>query len=255
MSTNRLNVFPSRMVLQGLKEKNKAANVGLSLLRKKSDAIKMNLNEILKQILIVKRRVGGNMRDAFFAHAEAVWAAGDFNNQVIENTNKATYRIRANIKNVAGVKLPIFKRILEDGPADSMVGLSKGGAQVNKCKKVYEQNLDDLVLLASLQTSLKTLDEALKVTNRRVNALEFVIIPRVSNTIDYIMGELDEQEREDNFRIKKVKDLRTRDEELAMERLAAEKYEIARKQRQLEETTALADYEEDPNDSVIDAFD
>jgi len=80
------------------------------------------------------------------------------------------------------------------------------------------------VALASLQTSLKTLDEALKVTNRRVNALEFVVMPQLSNTIKYVLSELDELEREDQYRIKKVKDLRQReeDEELEKKRLEEE---------------------------------
>ena len=88
---------------------------------------------------------------------------------------------------------------------DPMVGLSKGGQSVSKSRESFSKTLDDLVQLAGLQTSLKTLDEALKVTNRRVNALEFVIMPQLTNTITYIMAELDELEREDQFRIKKVK--------------------------------------------------
>jgi len=76
---------------------------------------------------------------------------------------------------------------------------------------MFTKTLDDLVLLASLQTSLRTLDEALKITNRRVNALEFVVIPKLENTITYIKSELDELEREDTYRIKKVKDLRSQD--------------------------------------------
>ena len=88
----------------------------------------------------------------------------------------------------------------------SKVGLSKGGSEVIKCKDIFTLTLKDLIALASLQTSLKTLDEALKVTNRRVNALEFVIVPRLENTVAYILSELDEREREDNFRLKKVRD-------------------------------------------------
>ena len=56
-----------------------------------------------------------------------------------------------------------------------------------------------LIKLASLQTSFVTLDEALKVTNRRVNALENVTIPKIQAVLDYISRELDELEREGEF--------------------------------------------------------
>jgi V-type H+-transporting ATPase subunit D len=59
--------------------------------------------------------------------------------------------------------------------------------------------------VASLQTSFLAMDEALKVTNRRVNALENVTIPKIQGTIDYINRELDELEREDFTRLKMVK--------------------------------------------------
>ena len=50
------------------------------------------------------------------------------------------------------------------------------------------------------------LDQALKTTNRRVNALEYILIPRIQRTIDWIESELDEESREDFFRLKKVQD-------------------------------------------------
>ena len=61
-----------------------------------------------------------------------------------------------------------------------------------------------IIRLSSLQTSFISLDEAIKVTNRRVNALDNVVIPGVQQTIAYIETELDELEREDIFRLKKV---------------------------------------------------
>jgi len=166
---------------------------------------------------VVKRRVGASMRDAHFSHTEAVWAAGEFNSQVIESTTVGppAYLIRAKLDNIAGVKIPIFERVASHGSKPVQVGLARGGKQVQACKEKFAKSLDDLVVLASLQTSLRTLDEALKITNRRVNALEFVVMPKLENTIKYIKSELDEQEREDTYRIKKVKDLRSRDAEEA----------------------------------------
>lgn len=210
----RLNVFPSRMVLTALKERMVAAKTGHSLLKRKSDAIKANLNSILREILEVKKRLFKvMMRDAAFAHTEAEYYAGKFNSQVIESTKSASFRIKTSIKNVAGVKLPVFKKVDDDHAGEPIIGLSSGGRFVVKAKEAFTSALMDMVTLATKQTHLKTLDEALKVTNRRVNALEFVILPLLENTIKYIISELDEQEREDNYRIKKVKDNRTRDEE------------------------------------------
>jgi len=163
------------------------------------------------------------MREAYYSHSDAVFYAGVFNNQVIENTSAASYRIKTSIKNVAGVKLPIFNKIEEENQSgDTMVGLASGGRQVVKCKEAFTKALVDLVKLASLQTSLKTLDDALRVTNRRVNALEFVVMPVLENTMKYVISELDELEREDNYRIKKVKDLRTNEAAAASEASAKE---------------------------------
>jgi V-type H+-transporting ATPase subunit D len=120
--------------------------------------------------------------------------------QVIENTRDASYKIKPSIQNVAGVKLPVFDKVKDDSHKGEMLGISRGGEAVQKCRVSYTITLDDLIKLASLQTGVKTLDEALKVTNRRVNALEFVIMPMLQNTIKYINAELDELEREDSYR-------------------------------------------------------
>ncbi|KAG3261262.1 ATP6V1D-like [Ictidomys tridecemlineatus] len=55
-------------------------------------------------------------------------------------------------------------------------------------------------------TSFVTLDEAIKITNRRVNAIEHVIIPRIERTLAYIITELDEREREEFYRLKKIQE-------------------------------------------------
>lgn len=130
--------------------------------------------------------------------------------KVIEKVKAASFRVTVSMENVAGVKIPTFqpaKRETEGGrcctagpalhvalssrPTASPVGLSKGGMQIAKCRDTFSKVLANLVTVASLQTSLLLIDAALKVTNRRVNALDFVVIPRIENTISYIVSELD----------------------------------------------------------------
>merc|ERR1712176_1416729 len=79
-----------------------------------------------------------------------------------------------------------------------------GGAVINACRETYVKAVTQLIKLASLQTAFKTLDEEIKMTSRRVNALEYVLIPRIEDIIAYIIQEMDEQAREEFFRVKKV---------------------------------------------------
>ena len=81
-----------------------------------------------------------------------------------------------------------------------MTGLGRGGQQVLRSKEVYAKAVETLVELASLQTAFTILDEVIRSTNRRVNAIEHVVIPRLENTIKYITSELDEMDREEFFR-------------------------------------------------------
>ena len=102
-----------------------------------------------------------------------------------------------------------------------MLGLTGGGQAIQKCKERFQKFLKTLVDIASLQTQFITLDEVIKVTNRRVNALEYVVIPRIEFTINYIEKELDEESREDFFRLKRVTD--NKKEEKKNQQLEADK--------------------------------
>merc|ERR1711870_82660 len=101
--------------------------------------------------------------------------------------------------------LPAFK--LTAGPQDAALqtlGVAHGGAVIGACRDTYVKAVIALIKLASLQTSFKTLDVEIKMTSRRVNALEYVLIPRIEDVLAYITQEMDEQSREEFFRVKKV---------------------------------------------------
>ncbi|EDO41280.1 predicted protein, partial [Nematostella vectensis] len=206
MSKDRINVFPSRMALTTMKARLKGAQKGHSLLKKKADALTLRFRKILKNIIDTKHLMGEIMKEATFSLAEATFAAGDFSTTVLENVDKAQTKIKMRKDNVAGVLLPIFEPVSDGTNSYELTGLSRGGQQLSKCQEVYGKAVKLLVELASLQTSFVTLDEAIKLTNRRVNAIEHVIIPRIENTVSYILGELDEREREEFYRLKKIQE-------------------------------------------------
>lgn len=189
-----------------MKGRLKGAQTGHSLLKKKADALQMRFRLILGKIIETKTLMGEVMKEAAFSLAEAKFATGDFNQQILQNVSRAQIKVRTKKDNVAGVSLPVFESYLEGGDSYELTGLARGGQQLTKLKKNYQKAINLLVDLASLQTSFVTLDEAIKVTNRRVNAIEHVIIPRIERTLAYIISELDELEREEFYRLKKIQD-------------------------------------------------
>jgi V-type H+-transporting ATPase subunit D len=203
------NVVPSRMTLNGLQGKLKAAQKGHDLLKKKADALNLRFRAVLKDFKTKKEEMGAQMKLAGVSVSKINFAgSGNLTQTVIHNVTTATYKVKLKSENVVGVHLPVFDSINERSgqPIADLTGLGRGGEQVNSCRKLYLTALAGIVKLASLQTTFMTLDEVIKLTNRRVNAIEHVIIPRIANTISYIVDELDELEREDFYRLKKVKD-------------------------------------------------
>jgi V-type H+-transporting ATPase subunit D len=139
----------------------------------------------LKRIDEAKRKMGRVMQIAAFSLAEVTYAAGgDVGFQVQESVKNARFRIRTKQENVSGVFLPQFESVIKEDINDfQLTGLGKGGQQIKRCRETYARAVETLVELASLQTAFVILDETIKVVNRRVNAIEHVIIPRTENTI------------------------------------------------------------------------
>ncbi|KAL3230256.1 V-type proton ATPase subunit D [Nakaseomyces bracarensis] len=208
MSGNREQVFPTRMTLGLMKTKLKGANQGHSLLKRKSEALTKRFRDITKRIDDAKQKMGRVMQTAAFSLAEVSYATGEnIGYQVQESVLNARFKVKARQENVSGVYLPQFESFVDTNINDfKLTGLGRGGQQVQRAKDIYSKAVETLVELASLQTAFMILDEVIKVTNRRVNAIEHVIIPRTENTIAYINSELDELDREEFYRLKKVQE-------------------------------------------------
>ncbi|KAF2739080.1 hypothetical protein EJ04DRAFT_541093 [Polyplosphaeria fusca] len=246
-------VFPTRQSLQLMKGKLKGAQTGHDLLKRKSEALTKRFREITRRIDEAKRKMGRVMQIAAFSLAEVTYAVGgDIGYQIQESAKQARFRVRTKQENVSGVFLPQFESYQHEGVSDfALTGLGKGGQQVQRCRETYARAVETLVELASLQTAFVILDEVIKVVNRRVNAIEHVIIPRTENTIKYINSELDELDREEFYRLKKVSGKKQRDaaaEELEREEAKADHVDVQAKAEEAESQDVLGDKE---NEDVI----
>lgn len=194
------------MNLNLIKLRLKGAQTGHSLLKKKVDALTKRFRAITQKIDHTKREMGRVMQLAAFSLAEVSYTSGgDISYQLQESITEATFKVSTHQENVSGVILPTFAANRTKGNSElNLTGLGRGGQQITKAREIYAKATETLVELASLQTAFVILDEVIRMTNRRVNALEHVVIPKLENTVKYINSELDEGDREDFFRLKKV---------------------------------------------------
>jgi V-type H+-transporting ATPase subunit D len=216
-----LNVIPTRMELQNLKGKLIGANRGHDLLKKKSDALSLRFRSLLREIRETKLEVGNLANEALFAYTEVKFVASDISPIVIQSVGNMPQLLYMSIDNIAGVRVPDFSRAGSGTDTNALLGLSRGGAQVQKAKESFNSLLDALIRLAMLQTSFQIIDEVLRITNRRVNAMEYVLIPRYKEMIAFVDFGLEEMEREEFYRLKKVQQKRKDMEALAEEQRLA----------------------------------
>jgi V-type H+-transporting ATPase subunit D len=199
----RYPALPSRMSLIIFKARLKGAQKGHSLLKKKADALVIRYRELQGSLRTAKLGIVDQMRHAHFSVTGALFVAGDITFAVQESLKAQAFRTSVRVDNVAGVAVPSLST---EGAAVALPsgGVGRGGEQLRAARQAFRDVLAVSIKAASLQVAWVTLDEAIKVTNRRVNALDKVVIPRLAGTIDYITSELDELEREEFFRLKMV---------------------------------------------------
>ncbi|KAK1444759.1 V-type ATP synthase subunit D [Babesia gibsoni] len=216
MKTSASRPLPSRMMLQILKQKRTNAFLGYSLLKRKSDALTSKFRKLLMETIQGKEQIVESFNEASYALANAVWSAGDFKSLVVESVGRPAVNLRIRTENVAGVVLPHFElRIDPTVDVIANLGLASGGNVIHSVKTTHIELLEKLAELASLQVSFMMLAQEIKMTNRRVNALDNLVIPNLDNSMEYIKRELDEIEREEFYRLKMVRNMNQNDEVVA----------------------------------------
>jgi V/A-type H+-transporting ATPase subunit D len=114
--------------------------------------------------------------------------------------------LSVNVANVMGVLTPVIEqKSLARGPLDRGYSLATVSSRIEAVAEAFEHQLGLIVQLASSEMRLRRLAEEIGRTTRRVNALENVLIPRLEAQRSYVQMVLEEREREDLFRLKRVK--------------------------------------------------
>jgi V/A-type H+-transporting ATPase subunit D len=210
-------VNPTRMELIKKNAQIKLAEQGRDLLREKMDALIQEFFHIMESVS--KSRV--ELESVANAAQRSLLTALAVDDSVtLKSASFATRKglfIDIKGKNIMGVPVPVLekkrvsKSVLERGY--SIIGVS---GRIDEAAEKFEMELDLIIELAETETSLKRLGGEIQITRRRVNALEQIMIPELKKQKKYIKNAIDEREREDLFRLKKVKKIIERKKKAAI---------------------------------------
>lgn len=205
-------VRPTRMELLILKDRRDLAARGYELLREKQDALVREFFAILSQAKKLREEMESAVGRAFAALIEAKLVEGGTKLEELALGAKSFIELQVATRNVMGVGVPIFRVTQKEGQRHIHYSLAGTSAAVDEAAQTVRDALGKIVRLAEVEATVKRLAGEIEKTKRRVNALNYVVLPRINNTIRYIELMLEEQEREDLFRMKRVKAMLERKE-------------------------------------------
>jgi V/A-type H+-transporting ATPase subunit D len=200
-------ISPTRMNLLQRKAQARLARDGAELLRSKRDALMQEFMELIKPLLAQREELAEVSQNAFRSLLLAKAIDGE---EVISSVALATARdvtVDVEQQKIWGIGIPSVQAegsFVRDAD-ERGYAITQTSSRVDETAEAFEEILDTVVKMAPTEVKLKRLGEEIRKTTRRVNALEEMIIPRYVEQITFIQRTLEEREREDLFRLKRIK--------------------------------------------------
>ncbi|HIP25589.1 MAG TPA: V-type ATP synthase subunit D [Archaeoglobus profundus] len=206
-----VKVQPTRMELIKLRRRIKMAKRGHALLKMKRDGLIMEFRELLEEA----KEVIGGMAEKFeiaqkrLALAMAVDGIIAVKAAALASKKEPTFVMHK--KNIMGVVVPVIKREkVRKKVIEREYGILGTTARIDEAVEAYEELIDAILEVAEIETTIKRLIEEIEKTKRRVNALEYRVIPSMEQAAKFIAFKLEEMDRENIIRLKKLKSKKAR---------------------------------------------
>ena len=201
----RLNVNPTRMEMKKLKARLDTAKRGHKLLKDKSDEMIRRFSVIIKEDKALREEVEKELAETLKQFSVARSVTSSYQAEAAFALPSVSIRAECSTQSVMGVEVPAVSvsdnRRTEELPYAYAEVTSEADYSVERASQLIPK----MLRLAEVEKTVRMLANEIERNKRRVNALEYVMIPQLEETIKYIKSKLDENERAAVIRLMKVK--------------------------------------------------
>jgi len=200
-------VKPTRMHLLEIRKKLDLAQKGYKLLEEKRDALVEKFFAVIDKRNSLRDEIDEDLMQAFFSLLQAQMILGEDAVEQVSFLSKDVLDIKIDYENIMGVKIPILEKIGAEDDRVPRYGFLQTSAKLDDAFIQFNGVVSRLLDLSDVESRIKSLSVEIEKTKRRVNVLENTLIPKLVATIGFIEMQLEEREREDFFRRKRIKSL------------------------------------------------
>ena len=200
------DVTPNRSVLLQLKSKIKLTQGGHKVLKMKRDGLIIEFFEVLEKAKQMRAGVSSDYEAAMEKINIATTVKGEIAVKSAAYALKADPQVKLSGKSIMGMMVPkVEAERIHTKLTDKGYGVIETSTYIEEAAMAFEKLLDTIVRAAEVETTMKKLLEEIEKTKRRVNALEFKIIPELKESERFVKFSLEEMERENTTRLKHLK--------------------------------------------------
>jgi V/A-type H+-transporting ATPase subunit D len=196
----------TRLELIETRNKIRLAENGHKLLKQKRDVLVLEFFKIMKQASDLRNILNSQMKSAFDALAMAQAYHGIAEVESIAMSVGRVPLIEVKAKNVMGVNIPSIRgNLVAKKPGERGYTIQGSSAKIDEAAQAFDKSLEIIIKLAETENALKRLIKEIEKTKRRVNALDYIMIPSLKDKAKYIVMRLEEMEREQFISLKTLK--------------------------------------------------
>ncbi len=204
MSFSSRSIVPTKIELIKFKRSLKVAKMVHKILDDKREVLLKRIDEMIEEASKAREEIWAPLQDVYEAVRDAYLKLGTSTVESIAELTPPSLEVDVNVRRIVDVKVPMLQVISREQRALSY-SLADTNVSVDKASKLIKNLLPGICKAAEYENAIFSLAKELERTQKLINALEYVIMPYYQHAIKYITHSLEEREREEFVRLKKVK--------------------------------------------------